>query len=142
MKKRTKKTMSLQRTMYDEIVNSLQSYWLVSLIPNKKIRPSRTYDISAGNLRDISREYISLKFYRYHLFPGVVKIKIDDIDDIKRYIKRRKPLTSVKLLDITKSKSAARKEQAIKASLMKWSAFWAIVLVVAALSVGIAFIVK
>lgn len=119
MKKRTKKTMSLQRTMYDEIVNSLQSYWLVSLIPNKKIRPSRTYDISAGNLRDISREYISLKFYRYHLFPGVVKIKIDDIDDIKRYIKRRKPLTSVKLLDITKSKSAARKEQAIKASLMK-----------------------
>lgn len=119
MKKRNKKTIPQKRTMYDEIVNSLQSHWLVSLTPNKKIRPSRTYDISAGNLRDISKEYILIKFYRYHLFPGKVKLKIDDIDEVKRFIKRRRPLTSIKLLDITKSKSAARKEQAIKASLMK-----------------------
>lgn len=140
-----KKVSASKISLHDFLVESLQNYWYISFVPKKYVKPNRNYDISAGNIREITDKYVSVKYYRFYVIPSFIKINFVDIDVIKRFIKRKNRLTNVDVLSLNR-KSKLSKKQAKLAALFKWGFFLGVIVVVgiicAGVAVGVSFLKK
>lgn len=112
----------------DKIISTVQSHWVVSLEQNKRIKAAiRRFEFTASSIIRMDDKSMSLRVKKMFFFPIRMEVKFENIVGMSPYIVRGKPLKKQDVIAMIADPELRKKDRK-KAALLKWSAFFAILI--------------
>lgn len=126
----------------DRIISAVQSHWVVSLEQSKRIKASiRRFEFTASSIIRMDDKSMTLRVKKMFFFPIRMEVKFEDVVAMSPYLLRGKPLKKQDVLAMIADPELRKKDRK-KAAIMKWSAFFGILIALFGLAAIVVIFIK